>query len=94
LALLRIAAYGNMSYMKIVTVREMSRHFTRHAESSLHGETVRVFREGKPYVRIIPDEEVDSRPVPKIDFAARAKEDFPNATPRSDVVQQIIRNRR
>jgi antitoxin (DNA-binding transcriptional repressor) of toxin-antitoxin stability system len=83
-----------MSYMKIVTVREVSRHFTRHAQCSLQGETVRVFREGKPYVRIVPDEEVETRPVPKIDFAARAREDFPEGTLRSDIVSQIIRNRR
>ena len=80
--------------MKIVTVREISRHFTRHAELSRQGETVRVYREGKPYVRIVPDQENPLAKVPQVDFGARARQDFPQARPKTDIVRQIIRNRR
>ena len=86
--------YGKVSDMKIVTVREISRHFTRHAELSRQGEIVRVYREGKPYVRIISDEENPPHRVPRVDFAARARQDFPEARPATDAVRQIIRNRR
>lgn len=78
-----------MSDMKIVTVREV----TRHAELSRQGEVVRVFR-GKPYVRIVPDQEVPAKEVPCVDFAARAREDFGKRRLETDVVRQIIRNRR
>ncbi len=79
--------------MKIVTVREISRHFTRHAELSMEGEVVRVFRQGKPYVRIVPDEQ-SPKEVPRVDFAARAKKDFGGRRVEMDVVRQIIGNRR
>jgi hypothetical protein len=80
--------------MKIVTVREISRHFTRHAEITRQGEAVRVFRDGKPYVRIIRDEENLPGKIPRVNFAARAREDFGARQPKTDVVRQIIRNRR
>ena len=57
-------------------MREISRHFTRHAELSMEGEVVRVFRQGKPYVRIVPDEQSPGKEVPHVDFAARAKKDL------------------
>ena len=86
--------YGKVSDMKIVTVREISRHFTRHAELSRHGEEVRVFRGGKPYVRIVADQESPAKPVPHVDFSGRAREDFGERRIKTDVVRQIIWNRR
>lgn len=86
--------YGKLSDMKIVTVREISRHFTRHAELSRQGEIVRVFREGQPYVRIVPDEENPPRKIARVDFAGRARKDFGKGPTKTDVVRQIIRNRR
>src|SRR6266481_4513444 len=79
--------------MKIVTVREISRHFTRHAELSMEGEVVRVFSQGKPYVRIVPDEQSPGKKVPHVDFAARAKKDFGGRRAKTDMVRQIIGNR-
>jgi antitoxin (DNA-binding transcriptional repressor) of toxin-antitoxin stability system len=86
--------YGKMSDMKIVSIREISRHFTKHAELSREGENIRVYRAGKPYVRIVPDDEAPPASVPKVDFGARAREDFGRRPPKTDVVKQIIRNRR
>jgi antitoxin (DNA-binding transcriptional repressor) of toxin-antitoxin stability system len=65
-----------MSDMKIVSIREISRHFTKHAELSREGETIHVHRAGKPYVRIVPDPEAHPAAVPKVDFGERAREDF------------------
>lgn len=80
--------------MKIVSVREISRHFTRHAQLSSEGEIVRVFRGGKPYVRIVRDEESLPSEVPQVDFGSRARKDFGERRVKTDVVRQIIRNRR
>jgi hypothetical protein len=86
--------YGKMSDMKIVSIREISRHFTKHAELSWEGENVRVYRAGKPYVRIVPDNEAPPSSVPKVDFAARGREDFGKRPPKTDIVKRIIKSRR
>ena len=83
-----------MSDMKIVSIREISRHFTQHAELSREGETIHVYRAGKPYVRIVPDPEAPRASVPKVDFGERAREDFGKRPPKTDVLKEIIKNRR
>jgi hypothetical protein len=80
--------------MKIVSVSEISLHFTRHAQISNEGEDVRVFRAGKPYVRIVRDEETLPSEVPVVDFGSRAKKDFVKNPAKTDIVRQIVRNRR
>jgi hypothetical protein len=93
-ALVGTYVLSQIAGMKIVTVNEVSRNFRRLADFSLKGETVRVFHEGKPYVQIVPDAETPEPAVPHVDFAARAKKDFPKKSVRTNVVKQIIRNRR
>jgi hypothetical protein len=80
--------------MKIVSVREISRHFICRAKFSREGEGVQVYRSGNPYLRIVRDEEAPPEKVSHVDFAARAKKDFGERRIKTDVVKQIIKNRR
>src|SRR3954470_1291759 len=88
-SLARTGGYVKVSDMKIVSIREISRHFTRHAKFSREGEDVRVYRSGKPYVRIVRDEEAPPDKVPRVNFAARAKKDFGERRIKTNVVKQI-----
>lgn len=79
--------------MKIVTVNEVSPDFSPLPDF-LKGEAVRGFREEKTYVQVVRDAETPEKTVPHVDFAARAKEDLPEKSVRTDIVKQIIGNRR
>lgn len=79
--------------MRTVSVREITRHFSKHADLACDGEDVRVFRDGKPYVRIVADAS-EKPPPPVVNYAARAKANFGNRKFSAGMLDMMIKNRR
>jgi antitoxin (DNA-binding transcriptional repressor) of toxin-antitoxin stability system len=82
-----------MHDMKTVSVRAVSRQFSRHADLALQGEPVRVLRNGKPYVRIVADAGLEPKQAPRLDFAARARKSFGGRTFKMDLPRLVIESR-
>lgn len=82
-----------MSYMKTITVREASRHFSRHADLAIEGEEIRVLKDGKPYVRIVADTH-EPKACPKINYAELARKTYGGRAFKVNLPIMVIKHRR
>ena len=62
-----------ISLMKTANVADLRNNFAAIASWIGDGETVAIYKRGKPFARLVPATAGLERPMPKIDFAGRLR---------------------